>query len=93
MLDVLKAFALASCVFGTLLTVGMDASQGRWGAYTNSNTAWGGNGGSWGNTGGDWYGDNNYYYNNNYPYSQYYTQPGAQVEAGVDGSGYYFNVR
>lgn len=89
----IKALLVCSSFF-TLLFVAssftqLEAAQGRFGAYNNSRPAWGGNGGSWGNNGSDWYGDNNYYYSNEYPYGEHYYGPNA----GVDGSGYYLNIR
>ena len=85
----------------------LEAASGRWGAYNNERAAWGGNGGWWGGGRTDFYGDNSYrndYYDQgngtysydySHPYTQhYYAEPDAHgASAGVDGSGFYFNVR
>lgn len=103
-----KSLILGSCLFAGLFAAGfnsVEAASGRWGAYDNGRAAWGGNGGWWGGGRTDWYGDNGYQngyegdgtysYDYNHPYSQhYYAEPMAPgASAGVDGSGFYFNVR
>lgn len=80
---------IASCCLLSCATFCLEASNGRWAAYQNTQPAWGGNGGWWGNNKGyDWYGDKGEEHN----YSHYYSQPGEE-EAGNNGSGYYFTVR